>query len=138
MRRAIFAQAGMFDPTFKRNCHEDTELWFRIARDNLGQFHFHPEPLAQRRQHALQGGKDQEARDDNWIVCLTKLVALYSEDWKRVRKLKRMLSSAYRRQGRTLLEAGAVEKGRAYLRQAIHYDPCNLKNLGSYARTLPR
>ncbi len=138
MRRAVFVQAGMFDPAFKRNCHEDTELWFRVARNHLGQFHFHPEPLVQRRQHALQGGKDLGSRDDNWITCLAKLVALYGEDSKRVRKLKRMLSSAYRRQGMALLATGAGEKGRAYLRQSIKYDPWNLKNWGSYARMLVR
>lgn len=136
VRREIFARSGMFDPAFKRNCHEDTELWFRIAKNNLGRFHFHPESLAQRRHHSLQGGRDPRAREDNWIICLTKLLALYRGDSKKLHKLKRMLSSAYRRQGMALLETGAGEKGRAYLRQSIKYDPWNLKNLRSYARIL--
>lgn len=138
MRRAIFAQAGMFDPAFKRNCHEDTELWFRIAKNSLGRFHFHPEPLVQRRQHALQGGKDPGSRDDNWIVCLGKLIALYSEDSKRVRQLKRMLARTYRGRAGALLKMGAPEKARAYLKQSIKHDPWNLKNLRSYARMLVR
>jgi glycosyltransferase involved in cell wall biosynthesis len=78
MRREIFSLAGMFDPVFKRNGHEDTELWFRIAKKDLGQFQFSPESLAQRRHHGSQGGRDREAMDDNWIVCLKRLTMLYA------------------------------------------------------------
>ncbi len=136
MRREIFSKAGMFDPVFKRNCHEDTELWFRIAKRNIGQFQFYPESLVQRRDHPLQGGRDGESMDDNWIVCLNKLTALYETDAKQLRQLKRMLARTYRNQGKCLHENGERQKGRMYLKQSIKCDPWNWKNLLGYARTL--
>jgi glycosyltransferase involved in cell wall biosynthesis len=136
MRREIFAAAGMFDPIFKRNCHEDTELWFRIAKTNLGKFHFYPASLVQRRRHSLQGGTERQSLEDNWIVCLTKLVTLYGSDAKQLRTLKRMLSSTYRHQGKRLIKNGERKKGRMYLKQSIKYERWNWKNLLGYARAL--
>jgi glycosyltransferase involved in cell wall biosynthesis len=136
MRREIFSLAGMFDPTFKRNCHEDTELWFRIVRRNLGKFHFHPASLLQRRQHSLEGGKDRQSREDNWIVCLNKLMLLYESDAKRVRTLKHMLASTYRHQGKRLAKIGEWQKGRMYLKKALDYEPWNWKNLLVYSKSL--
>jgi glycosyltransferase involved in cell wall biosynthesis len=138
MRREIFSLAGMFDPVFKRNCHEDTELWFRIAKRNIGQFQFYPESLVQRRQHSLQGGTDRQAREDNWIVCLNKLARLYEADAKQLRTLKHMLASTYRHQGKRLVANGQQQKGRMYLKQSIQCEPWNWKNLLGYARTLVR
>jgi glycosyltransferase involved in cell wall biosynthesis len=136
MRREIFAGAGMFDPIFKRNCHEDTELWFRIAKRNLGKFHFYPASLVQRRQHSLQGGSEWQSREDNWIVCLTKLTTLYGSDAKQLRTLKHMLSRSYRQRGERLIKNGDWQKGRMYLEQSIKYDRWNWKNLLGYARAL--
>lgn len=136
MRREIFSQAGMFDPIFKRNSHEDTELWFRIVKKKLGRFEFYPESLVQRRRHPLQGGRDSASTDENWIVCLNKLTALYENDAKQLRQLKRMLARTYRNQGIRLQANGQLEKGRMYMKQSIRYDPWNWKNLLGYARIL--
>lgn len=136
MRREIFSRAGMYDPVFKKNGHEDTELWFRIVKNGLGTFKFHPESLVQRRHHTLQGGRNSETMDENWIVCLNKLTALYENDANRLRQLKRMLARTYRNQGRCLYVNGERQKGKLYLKQSVKHDPWNWKNLLGYARTL--
>lgn len=135
MRREVFSQSGMFDPAFKRNCHEDTELWFRIAKNSLGQFFFHPEPLAERRCHALQGGKDEDAWYENWILCLKKLLVLYADDPKIEVALRRRLARIFSHTGKNLMKEGTVEQGRAYFKESFAYYPFYWRNLSRLVRS---
>ncbi|HEY7553510.1 MAG TPA: glycosyltransferase [Candidatus Binatia bacterium] len=141
MRRQVFSESGMFDPFFKENCHEDTELWFRIVGRKLGGFYFHPESLVQRRCHAFQGGQNQKAWDENWLICLQKLVELYSAEPLKnahikylIKKLARMLS----RQGKVLVSEGDIEEGRMYLKKSFELYPLYWKNLGRIVRSYLR
>jgi len=135
MCREVFSQSGMFDPAFKRNCHEDTELWFRVLKKNLGQFFFHPEPLAERRCHALQGGKDEEAWHENWILCLKKLLVLYADDPKIEVALRRRLARTFSHTGKNWMKEGMVEQGRAYFKKSFGYYPFYWKNIARLIRS---
>jgi glycosyltransferase involved in cell wall biosynthesis len=142
IRRDVFLQAGMFDESFKRNCHEDTELWFRIGKKKLGGFFFHPESLAQRRIHALQGGLDVESFEENWVACLRKLVQLYKDEPRKKFYLQRRLARIFFKKGGQLLESADVEEARAYFRLCSSYDPLYWPNwrrlIGSYLSRPPR
>jgi len=136
--REVFLQAGMFDASFKRNCHEDTELWFRIAKKKIAQFIFYPESLVQRRIHPAQGGRDEEALEENWVTCLTKLVELYNDEPKKKAYLKRRLARIYFKQGKRLLESTDSSQAHAYFRLSATYDPFYWRNwrrlMSSYLR----
>jgi glycosyltransferase involved in cell wall biosynthesis len=136
--REVFLQAGMFDVSFKRNCHEDTELWFRIAKKRLARFFFHPQSLVQRRIHPAQGGRDEEAFEENWVTCLRKLVELYNDEPKKKAYLKRRLARIYFKKGKHLLESADVSQARACFRLSASYDPFYWRNwkrlMGSYLK----
>lgn len=128
IRREIFLRSGMFDPAFKRNCFEDADLWFRIVRKKLGQFFFYPEPLIQIRRHSLQGGRNKQAWEENWLLLSEKLLELYSDD-PRILKLQRQVARTFSRHGKDLVREGKIQQGRIYLKRALNCYPFYWKNL---------
>jgi len=134
IRREVFLRAGMFDPAFKRNCFEDVDLWFRIVRKNLGQFFFYPEPLVQIRRHPLQGGRNKQAWQENWILCSDKLLELYSDD-PRIPALRWKLARMFSHTGKYLIREGNVQQGRMYLKRALNCYPFYWKNLSRLVRS---
>ena len=137
MRREIFDRSGMFDPEFRRNCHEDTELWFRLTKNRLGRFYFYPELVGQRRYHTLQGGQNQDAWNENWVLCLKKLLNLYN-DGPQNKYLRWKLARIFSKKGEDLLATDDLERARVYLRESFDYFPFYRKNLGRIMRSYLR
>lgn len=129
MRRETFERAGMFDPEFRKNCHEDTELWFRILKKELGQFHCCSKALVRRRLHAAQGGRNQDSWDENWILCLDKLIQLFDDEPATVRRLSRVKARTYSHRGRELVRTGNRAQGLAEFKKSFFADPLYLPNL---------
>lgn len=128
MRREIFLRSGMFDPGFKRNCFEDVDLWFRIVRKKLGRFFFYPEPLIQIRRHPLQGGRNKQAMEENWLLLAKKLLELYSDD-PRISALRLKLAQMFSHKGKYLIRDGDIKQGRKYFNRAFNCYPLYWKNL---------
>lgn len=137
MRRESFLRAGMFDPAFKRNNFEDVDLWFRMVKQKVGEFYFHPESLVQIRRHPFQGGHNRDAWEENWLLCADKLLQLYRDDPRRF-QLRRKVARIYSKKAKNVKRAGDRAQAKTYFKKAFRCNPYDLKTLERLLRLYTR
>jgi glycosyltransferase involved in cell wall biosynthesis len=109
LKRELFSQSGGFSPLFRRNYHEDFDLFARIAQ--VAPLHFVPQSLVQyRKMPSARIGNDWY--DANWLLLLERLAELWRGHPDRLKRLEWFFDKHACKQGRKLLRSGEWLKAR--------------------------
>ena len=126
LKRELFSQSGGFSPLFRRNYHEDFDLFARIAQ--VAPLHFVPQSLVQYRQlPSARIGKD--LYDANWRLLLERLAELWWDHPDRLKRVEWLIDIQTCKQGRNLLRSGEWLKAREYFYAVFRRRPFYFKNL---------
>ena len=126
LKRELFSQSGGFSPLFRRNYHEDFDLFARIAQ--VAPLHFVPQSLVQYRQlPSARIGKD--LYDANWRLLLERLAELWRDHPDRLKRVEWLIDIQTCKQGRNLLRSGEWLKAREYFYAVFRRRPFYFKNL---------
>jgi glycosyltransferase involved in cell wall biosynthesis len=126
LKRALFMQSGGFSPLFRRNCHEDFDLFARIA--DITTLRFEPQSLVQYRKvpSARIGDDWSEA---NWLLLLHRLAELWRDHPHRLRRVEWFIDKHASDQGRAFLRSGDWFKARECFYTVFCRRPLYFRNL---------
>ena len=126
LKRELFSQSGGFSPLFRRNYHEDFDLFARIAR--VAPLHFVPQSLVQyRTMPSARISKD--LYDANWLLLLERLAELWRDHPDRLKRVEWLIDKHAFKQGRTLLRSGEWLKARECFYAVFRRRPFYFRNL---------
>jgi glycosyltransferase involved in cell wall biosynthesis len=128
LKRELFSRSGGFSPLFRRNYHEDFDLFARIA--HVAPLHFVPQALVQYRTISLSPKIRNEFYDANWLLLLERLAELWRDYPDR---LKRVIDIHTCKQGRNLLRSGEWLKARECFYAVFRRRPFYFRNLRFWA-----
>jgi len=126
LKRELFTQSGGFSPLFRRNYHEDFDLFARIAR--VAPLHFLPQSLVQYRK-IPNARIDNDWYDANWLLLLERLTELWRDHPDRLKHVEWAIDKYACKRGRTLLCAGEWLKARACFSAVFRRRPFYFRNL---------
>ena len=130
LKRELFSQSGGFSPLFRRNYHEDFDLFARIA--HVAPLHFLPQSLVQYRQLPSAGIRN-EWYDANWLLFLERLAELWRDHPDRLKRVEWVIDKHAYKQGRTLLLSGEWLKARECFYAVFRRRPFYFRNLRFWA-----
>ena len=143
LKRELFSQSGGFSPLFRRNYHEDFDLFARIAL--VAPLHFVPQSLVQYRTISPPPKIRNEWYDANWLLLLERLAELCRDHPDRLKRVAWYVDIHTCKQGRNLLRSGEWLKARDYFYAVFRRRPFYFRNLHLWAlsylpmaRDLPR
>jgi hypothetical protein len=111
---------------FRRNYHEDFDLFARIA--HVAPLHFVPQSLVQyRTMPSARISKD--LYDANWRLLLKRLAELWRDHPDRLKRVEWLIDIQTYKQGRNLMRSGEWVKAREYFYAVFRRRPFYFKNL---------
>jgi glycosyltransferase involved in cell wall biosynthesis len=125
LKRELFSQSGGFSPLFRRNYHEDFDLFARIA--HVAPLHFLPQSLVQYRMPSAR--VDNDWSNANWLLLLERLAELWRDHPDRLKRVEWLIDKHACKQGRTLLRAGEWLKARECFYAVFRRRPFYFGNL---------
>ena len=126
LKRELFSQSGGFSPLFRRNYHEDFDLFARIAR--VAPLHFVPQSLVQyRTMPSARISKD--LYDANWLLLLERLAELWRDHPDRLKRVEWLIDKHAFKQGMRLLRSGEWLKARECFYAVFRRRPFYFRNL---------
>jgi glycosyltransferase involved in cell wall biosynthesis len=126
VKRELFLEIGGFSPLFRRNYHEDFDLFARIA--HVTPLHFISQSLVKYR--ILPRTKSAEdSSEENWLILLRRLSELWHYDTDRQKLLDWLVVKHWSDRGKRLLRAGDSGKARECFWQAFRRRPFYWRNL---------
>jgi glycosyltransferase involved in cell wall biosynthesis len=130
LKRERFSQSGGFSPLFRRNYHEDFDLFARIA--HVAPLHFVPQSLVQyRKMPSARIGNDWY--DANYLLLLERLAELWRDHPDRLKRVEWFFDKHAFKQGRTLLRSGEWLKARECFYAVFRRRPFYFRNLRWWA-----
>jgi glycosyltransferase involved in cell wall biosynthesis len=126
LKRELFSQSGGFSPLFRRNYHEDFDLFARIA--HVAPLHFLPQSLVQYR--TMPGARIRnDWYDANWLLLLERLAELWRDHPDRLKRVEWLIDKHACKQGRNLLRSGEWLKARECFYAVFRRRPFYFRNL---------
>jgi glycosyltransferase involved in cell wall biosynthesis len=126
LKRELFSQSGGFSPLFRRNYHEDFDLFARIA--HRIPLHFVPQSLAQyRKVPGARTGDDWSQA--NWLLLLQRLSDLWRDDPDRLKRVEWLIDKHACDQGRAFLRSRDWPKARECFYVVFQRRPFYFRNL---------
>jgi glycosyltransferase involved in cell wall biosynthesis len=127
LTRQLFSQSGGFSPLFRRNYHEDFDLFARIAQ--VAPLHFVPQTLVQYRTILPTSKIRSEWYDVNWLLLLERLAELWRDHPDRLERVKWLIDKHGCKQGRKLLRSGEWLQARECFHAVFRRRPFYFGNL---------
>src|SRR5262245_46039486 len=126
LKRELFSQSGGFSPLFRRNYHEDFDLFARIAP--VAPLHFLPQlPVQYRPMPRSRIRKD--LYDANLRLLRERLAELWRDHPDRLKRVEWLIDIQTCKQGRQLLRSGEWLKAREYFYAVFRRRPFYFGNL---------
>jgi glycosyltransferase involved in cell wall biosynthesis len=126
LKRELFSQSGGFSPLFRRNYHEDFDLFARIAHSTP--LHFVAQPLVQYR--TIPGARiDDDYSEANWVLFLQRLSELWRDDPDRLKRVEWLIDKHGSDRGRVFLRSGDWQKARECFFAVFRRRPFYFRNL---------
>jgi glycosyltransferase involved in cell wall biosynthesis len=126
LKRELFSQSGGFSPLFRRNYHEDFDLFARIA--HRVPLHFVPQSLAQyRKVPGARTGDDWSQA--NWLLLLQRLADLWRDQPDRRKRVEWLIDKHACDQGRAFLRSRDWRKARECFHAVFRRRPFYFRNL---------
>ena len=130
LKRELFSQSGGFSPLFRRNYHEDFDLFARIA--HVAPLHFVPQSLVQYR--GMPGARiGNDWYDTNWLLLVERLAELWRDHPDRLKRVEWLVDKHACKQGRKLLRSGEWLKARECFYAVFRRRPFYFGNLRWWA-----
>ncbi|MGB7947769.1 MAG: glycosyltransferase [Candidatus Binatia bacterium] len=126
LKRELFSQSGGFSPLFRRNYHEDFDLFARIA--HVAPLHFVPQSLVQYRTMPSARIRN-DWYDTNWLLLLERLAELWRDHPDRLERVEWLIDKHGCKQGRKLLRSGEWLKARECFYAVFRRRPFYFGNL---------
>ena len=127
IKRDLFFQTGGFDTRFRKNYHEDFELWTRVAR--LCPLNFNPTSLIRYRVPANKAATFESWEDENWLLLLNCLRETWKDLPEKHAALEHYFAKLYSGQGKNFLRNRKYSEAQECFYQAFRHWPYYSKNL---------
>jgi len=127
LKRRLFLEAGGFSPLFRRNYHEDFDLFARIAQ--LTSLCYIPRSLVKYRKVPRTKIGEEDPAEENWIILLRRLSELWRDDAERLKVSSWHLVTHLSDRGKGFLRSGRWNEARECFRGVFWCRPFYWKNL---------
>jgi glycosyltransferase involved in cell wall biosynthesis len=126
LKRELFMKAGGFSPLFRRNYHEDFDLFARVA--GFTPLYFIPQRLVKYRK-VPRTPIGENPSEENWPVLLRRLADLWRDDANRLKVVDWLLVKHSSDRGKRFMRSGDWVRARECFRSAFRQRPFYWKNL---------